>query len=140
MMKFNLPLTYQPKVQPVIDGFCCQTIRLINPGLVFPTLHKKKVGDLIRFYIWEGKPYHSKRKTITEYSPLTTVQDIRISSTGIDNLKFQGEYGLWEWKDLDLLADLDGIIPGTGEELFKVLSNKNKITEEWKDAQLLRWK
>jgi len=27
MKKFNLPLTYEPKIQPVIDGTCRQTIR-----------------------------------------------------------------------------------------------------------------
>lgn len=44
-------LTYEPKVQAVIEGSCTQTIR---PGWNI------EVGDMIGFHGWEGKPYRSK--------------------------------------------------------------------------------
>ena len=132
--KWNLPLTYQPKIQPVIDGTIRQTIRIVNPGKP-----KKEEGDLIRFYMWTEKPYRSPRITITEYMPLTVVKDCRIMSMGIDNLKFQGEYGLWEWNELDRLAEFDGIIPPTGEALRDVLFGKDGIPDPAIEAQVLRW-
>jgi hypothetical protein len=134
MRKWNLPLTYEPKIQPVIDGTCRQTIRPVKK----PHL-EKKIGDLIRFYIWTGKPYRSKRKTITEYMPLVNVKSCRISYNGIDDLYFVGEVGLWGWKDLDRLAELDGIVPPTGEALRDILMEKNNVTTDWIDAQVLRW-
>ena len=130
MRKWNLPLTYKPKTQPVINGTCKQTIRIGN---------KKKIGDLVRFYRWIGKPYHSKRETITEYKPLTNVVPCRIRNEGIDDLKFQGEFGLWDWNELDTLAELDGIVPATGIESGNILMSKNKIPQEGIEAQILRW-
>ena len=59
--KWNIPLTYEPKIEPVKRGDCTQTIR---PGRKFA------VGDLVRFYVWKGRPYWSKWETITGYMPV----------------------------------------------------------------------
>lgn len=142
MRKWNIPLTYQPKIEPVRRGDCHQTIR---PGRKF------SVGDLVRFYIWSGKPYRSKRETITEYLPLTTVLDmgihgdiVWIEDPSMGVVKFFGEIskkGRWySWEDLDWLAELDYIIPPTGETLLNVLIQKNgKIPDKGIDMQIIRW-
>ena len=132
--KWNLPLTYTPKIQSVIDGSCRQTIRLVKK----PHL-KKHEGDLIRFYTWSGKPYRSARTTITPYYLITEVKNCRISERGIDDLLFMGETGLWDWNELDRLAEMDGIVPPTGETLRDILVEKNGISSDWISAQVIRW-
>jgi hypothetical protein len=140
--KWNVPLTYQPKIEPVSTGKCTQTIRIGN---------KYSVGDLIRFYTWSGKPYRSKRTTITEYAPIKFVRIITIINDGIIGCFFKEEapmdpeiYArctLWIWEDIDWLASLDGIVPPTGEALRDVLMEKNgSIPEEGVEAQIIRWK
>lgn len=129
--KWNVPLTYPPKIEPVKAGTCTQTIR---------TGRKYAVGDLIRFYVWGGRPYHSKRETITEYMSLVDVKNCIIRSHCIDDLHFQGEFGMWFWDELDTLAELDGIVPPTGEALRDVLVQKNgRIPAEGIEAQVIRW-
>jgi len=44
--KWNLPLTYEPKIPGVIDGTIQQTIRVGR---------KFRVGDLVSFHGWEGQ-------------------------------------------------------------------------------------
>ena len=130
--KWNLPLTYQPKIQPVREGICTQTIR---------TGRKFKVGDLVRFYVWEGRPYRSKRTTITEYMPLKEVWEIDIRERGIMTYNFEGYAAkFYAWVESDWLAALDGILPPTGEALRDVLIQKNgKISSEGIVAQVIRW-
>lgn len=132
--KWNLPLTYAPKIQPVIDGICRQTIRAVKTKDL-----KKSVGDSIRFYTWSGKPYRSERTTITPYHLIIEVKDCRISERGIDDLYFKGELGLWDWNELDRLAELDGIVPPTGEALRDILIEKNGVGSDWVSAQVIRW-
>ena len=130
--KWNLPLTYEPKIQPVIDHRCYQSIRIGR---------KFEVPDLVRFYIWLGKPYRSKRKTITGYMPIKMIYPINIYPWGIENGKpgMEGERFLWE--QCDLLAESDYIVPPTGEALRDVLIEKNgKIPEKGIAAQVIRWK
>jgi hypothetical protein len=132
MKKFNLPLTYEPKIQPVIDGTCRQTIRI---G------HKFSEGDLVSFHGWAGRPYHSSWSFRTPYQPLWLVQDIKIISTGFlfyHNGKFNKEVN-WESWEMDHLAEYDGIVPATGEELHNVLMSKNKIPAEGIESQIIRW-
>jgi hypothetical protein len=132
MKKWNIPLTYEPKIQPVINGTIRQTIR---------TGTKFSVGDLIRFYTWQGKPYRSKRTTITEYVPLTEVIPCEIYEPGmwIDPISCGKPSGKYWWTDLDWLAALDGIVPATGKELANVLSGKNRIPIGGIEAQIIRW-
>lgn len=124
--KWNIPLTYAPKIQPVIDGTCRQTIR---------TGRKFSVGDLIRFYTWAGRPYHSKRTTITEYMQIVELEGVVIIPEGL----VRAGYLLHNWPDMDILAYLDGIVPPTGAALKEVLMSKNKIPVTGIDAQIVRW-
>jgi hypothetical protein len=127
--KWNIPLTYEPKIPAVIAGTCMQTIR---------TGRKFNEGDLIRFYTWQGRPYWSKRTTITEYASISMTFPIGIYPWGIESGKNAGEWYLWN--NCDLLAEKDGIVPPTGETLRDVLIAKNgKIPAEGIDAQIVRW-
>ena len=133
--KWNLPLTYAPKIEAVKAGTCTQTIR---------TGRKFKEGDLIRFYTWSGKPYRSKRETITEYMSLVNVFEIDIQEEGIVSYNFDlYPDAIYEWgtSDASRLAELNGIVPPTGEALRDVLISKNgKIPPEGIEAQIIRWK
>jgi len=70
-MKHILPLTYEPKIQAVLNGKCTQTIRPIS------YTKEKKVNDLIMFHGWSDKPYRSKWSFRTPYWRITKVFDIR---------------------------------------------------------------
>jgi hypothetical protein len=72
--KWNLPLTYEPKIPGVIDGTIRQTIRVGR---------KFRVGDLVSFHGWEGRPYRSKWSFRTPYFTLTMARAIRIVPGGI---------------------------------------------------------
>ena len=130
--KWNLPLTYKPKIESVKRGDCRQTIRMGR---------KFKEGDLVRFYIWKGKPYRSKRETITEYFLLREVWEIDILPTGISTYDFTGyPHKFYTWVELDWLARRDYITPPTGEALRDVLIEKNgKTPDEGIEAQIIRW-
>lgn len=126
--KWNVPLTYQPKIEPVRVGLCTQTIRLGR---------KYAVGDLIRFYVWEGKPYRSKQKTITEYARIKEVYKIVIFK---DKWVGPAFTHTWQSPGSTMLARRDGIVPPTGEALRDVLIQKNgKIPDEGIEAQIIRW-
>jgi hypothetical protein len=142
MRKWNLPLTYEPKIQPVIDGECTQTIRAItiskskkHPG----KLIKKEVGDLVRFYRWTGRPYWSSPLYITEYMPLIEVLDLTVFNGGIEFPSSLGGRDFAMWNDLDKLAERDGIVPPKGFVLRNVLLSKNKIPLNGLVCQILRW-
>lgn len=138
MRKFNLPITYEPKIQPVIAGTCRQTIRAVKAGS-----WKKEVGDLIRFYTWAGKPYHSKRTTITEYTLLIEVLSVKIFIAGLEFPPFSEDEFTEDhfkfWQNLDELALRDGIVPPKGVVLRNVILSKNKIPICGQEAQILRW-
>lgn len=130
--KWNLPLTYEPKIQPVIEGDCTQSIRMGR---------KFKVGDLIRFYRWAGKPYRSKRETITEYMEIIEALPITIFPSIIQFPSSLGGFDFGYWHDFDNLAEADGIVPPTGEALRDVLIEKNgKIPKGGIEAQIIRWR
>jgi hypothetical protein len=125
--KHWLPLTYEPKIQGVIEGTIRQTIRAGR---------KYKVGEEIAFHGWEGKPYWSPWSFRTGFFILEKTDPIRIFRNGIT---FFGEIFPWNDCVLDEIALADGIDPPTGEELGRVLSEKNKIPEDGLEAQILRW-
>ena len=132
MRKWRLPLTYQPKIEPVLLGTCRQTIRMGR---------KKRVGDLIRFYVWSGKAYRSKQVDLTEYEPLKEVINIKIVPDGVWIVGSEQFMPLlWDSSPvLDLIAERDCIIPPTGKSLKEVLTSKNgKIPTEGIEAQILR--
>ena len=140
--KWNLPLTYKPKIEPVLLGKCRQTIRACGVSKQKGhegELVRKAVGDLVRFYVWSGRPYWSTRINLTEYEPLTEVIDIRILQDGIV-INHKGPVGLlFPWSVESGLAAQDYIDPPTGEALRDVLLSKNKIPVEGVSAQILRW-
>ena len=128
MTKYNLSLTYAPKIQAVIDGRCRQTIRATD---------KFVYDDLVSFHGWEGKPYKSKWSFRTPYFKLKTV-------INVDFNKKYGAYinGTWYgWDDPEIIgiAKLDYIDPPTGEELKNVLFGLNKSKESHFEAQIIRW-
>jgi hypothetical protein len=129
--KWNLPLTYAPKIPGVIDGTIRQTIRVGR---------KFRVGDLVSFHGWEGRPYRSKWSFRTPYFTLTMARAIRIVPGGIvvPPRPLHGEY--YAWRALDDLAARDGIEPPTGEALRDVLLGMHKIPADGIEAQILRWR
>jgi hypothetical protein len=137
MRKWRLPLTYQPKIEPVLLGTCRQTIR---KGW------KKQVGDQIRFFVWTGKPYRSKQIDLTEYELLVQVVNCKIFPGGITRYwphqtmkTIMSPECFMPWTKYDCLAQKDGIVPPTGEELGRILSHYNKIPAQGIEAQILRW-
>ena len=127
--RWNIPLTYAPKIPGVIDGTIRQTIRAGR---------KFHVGDLVSFHGWEGRPYRSKWSFRTPYFALTTARAIRIVPGGIvvPGLRRE-EY--CAWSALDDLAARDGIEPPTGEALREVLLGMHTIPDEGIEAQVVRW-
>lgn len=138
--KHVLPLTYKPKIQGVREGKYTQTIR---HGRKF------KVGDLVSFHGWEGRPYRSKWSFRTPYFRVIEAHPIWIDKGGI-RWESKGGYTFddgsdpreWDcawWEFLNKLAALDGIDPPTGEELGRVLLAMHKIPPEGLEAQIIRW-
>jgi len=125
MRKWNIPLTYAPKIAGVLAGSIRQTIR---------TGRKFSPGDLVSFHGWEGKPYRSKWSFRTPYAPLKDVIPITIRADGVETSR---EFRPWHL--LDGIARLDGIEPPTGAELYRVLSALNPIPEGGVEAQIIRW-
>jgi hypothetical protein len=136
MRKWNLPLTYEPKIDPVRDGRIRQTIRVVGKA------GKKREGDLISFHGWQGKPYRSPWSSWrTRYETIWMAEDILIIPTGMlhyHNDKFQKEVN-WDSWEMNNLAIYDGIVPPTGKALHEVLVSKNKIPPEGIEAQIIRW-
>jgi hypothetical protein len=142
--RWNLPLTYEPKIQPVKEGTCRQTIRTVKTNKRGEEI-RKEVGDLVRFYRWTGLPYRSKQEKITEYMPLLEAEPIVIFPTGIAWPK------KWDWTNHPVfhewdsaaiwnLSQKDGIVPHTGLALRDVLIGKNgEISPNGQPAQILRW-
>ena len=129
MTKYNLPLTYAPKIPKVLSGECRQTIRVGN---------KFQPYDLISFHGWEGKPYRSPWSFRTPYFEIVLVEDITIQKGGIYS-PWPDLFSPWDSPDLDLLARADGIDPPTGKELERVLLSMHKIPEGGLRAQIITW-
>ena len=118
--RWNIPLTYAPKIPGVIDGTIRQTIRV---GTKF------RVGDLVSFHGWSGKPYRSPWSFRTDYFVLTAARCILILPGGIVwPGAMHDEY--YAWRALDDLAARDGIEPPTGEALRDVLLGMHRIPNE----------
>ena len=126
MTKYWLPLTYKPKIEPVLSGKCTQTIR---PG------DKYKVGDQTAFHGWEGKPYRSRWSFRTEMFDLNEVIDIIVFPDSI--FDYITKMILTD-EECDELARLDNIVPPTKKELLKVLGSMHDL-EYGVDMQIIRW-
>lgn len=130
--KWNLPLTYAPKIEAVRNGTCTQTIRITGK---IP----KKVGDLISLHGYEngrGTPWTWRMP----YKEITEVIPMFVFGTGV-KLFLANQWVYYGWHQMNWIATLDGIVPPTGEALRDVLVGMNgKIPEEGVEAQVIRWK
>ncbi len=129
--RYWIPLTYFPKIPGVLDGTIRQTIRI----------HRTyEPGDRIAFHGWAGVPYRSPWSFRTEYFVIETAFPIVIFEWGIMNGVDGMAHERFLWEQLDSLAEKDGIVPATGEELGRVLTAYHKIPECGLLAQVLRWR
>ena len=124
--KIILPLTYLPKIQPVIEGKCTQTLR---------TGRRVTIGDLVLFHGWSGKPYYSSWSFKTPYWRVREAWPIKIFPEGLQVTPGP----VVKWDCLDNLAAEDGIDPPTGEALRDVLLSMHRIPENGLEAQIIRW-
>jgi len=125
--RYNLPLTYTPKIPGVLAGTIRQTIRVGR---------RYGVGDDVSFHGWSGRPYRSKWSFRTPYFELSEVIPITLYPGGIE---IDGI--IKPWSQLDDLASRDGIDPPTGEALGEVLNDLYRIWDRGGsiEAQILRW-
>jgi len=131
--KWNIALTYEPKIEAVKTGTCVQTIRLVGKS------GPKQVGDLISFHGWADRPYHSSWSWRMPYKEITVAENILISLNGWG--KEIADAVEWNHPLTDLMARFDGIVPPTGEALRDVLILKNgNIPICGVAAQIIRWK
>ena len=130
MRKLVMALTYPPKIDPVFDGRCTQTIRKGR---------RVAEGDEILFHDWDDRPYRSKwnrRKRVT----VTSVENIKISDTGIvfdsiDSIQPKTWDSFWA----TAMAIQDFIDPPTGEALRDVLFGLNGAPDVPEEYQIIRW-
>ena len=129
MRKHVMAITYPPKIEPVKDGRCTQTIRAARKG------RKVSAGDEILFHGWAGRPYRSKwdwRKRVKVYE----VIDIEISAEG---MLIEGTLHAWTSWYPGRLAEYDFIDPPTGEALRDVLFGLNGAPGGPEEYQIIRW-
>lgn len=125
MPHHKMTLSYKPKI-PLIDaGTCTQTIRAGR---------KVRAGDTVELIHYSGIPYQSPpswEKTIT----ISSVLPILACSNGIKhNVRHD-----WNAPFMHNLARRDGITPGTGQELKKVLDSYYRLTKIPREFQIIRW-
>ena len=128
MRKHVMSLTYPPKIEPVKDGRCTQTIRKGR---------KVSVGDEILFHGWAGRPYRSKwdwRKRVV----VIDVYNITIDS---EMITFTGDDFSYPWtvSMAYTMAREDFIDPPTGEALRDVLFGLNGAPDGPEEYQIIRW-
>ena len=127
MKKKVMAITYEPKIEPVKDGRCTQTIRRGD---------KVSKGDEILFHGWIGLPYRSKWNNRQR---VTVKEVIHILISG-DGIKIRGGWFYsWYSEKVRELAELDYIFPATGFELKKVLFGLNSVPTEPEKYQIIRW-
>ena len=132
MRKHVMALTYPPKIEPVQDGRCTQTIRKGD---------KVSEGDEILFHGWQGLPYRSKwnnRKRVT----VKSAESISISVDGIqfyDSMAMIIRPTAWNSFWTRSLAIRDFIDPPIGEALRDVLFGLNSAPKGPEQYQIIRW-
>lgn len=123
-----MSFTVEEKEVWVRDGLIRQTIRPRS------TRKPKKVGDNALLHGWKGVPYRSPwswrfEKRIREVIP------IDIDKIGV---RREGLFFKWNMAYPRYLARMDGIIPPTGERLWKVLSELYE-SDEPMEMDVIRW-
>ncbi|MCK5641186.1 MAG: hypothetical protein KAJ19_10325 [Gammaproteobacteria bacterium] len=132
MRKHVMAMTYPPKIEPVQDGRCRQTIRKVGKRTI-------SGGDSILFHGWSEKPYRSKwswqkRVTVVDVIPIL-VYETYFQRVGNPLMPaWDGKYG-------DILARKDFINPPTGIALRDVLFKLNggKAPNEPEKYNIIRW-
>lgn len=113
MRKHCKALTYEPKIQAVLDGLIKGTIR---------PKHTVEKGDSILFHGWKGRSYHSDW-TWRMRVKVSSVYNFQMFTDGImhDGVFFQ-------WRFLDMMAIDDGIAKvedlGHGESMGVLFNGK----------------
>ena len=109
-----MAMTYLPKIDPVKDGRCNQTIRVAGKRTV-------SRGDVITFHGWEGRAYRSKWSWRKEVIVINVIP-CEINEQGI--LIDEVVHAWTSWYP-DKLAEYDYIDPPNGVELRDVLFKLN---------------
>ena len=125
MANHKLTMAYSPKIPAIDAGTCTQTIR---EG------RKVKPGDTIEFIHYSGIPHQTApdwNKTIK----VSSVLPILIYSHGI---RHKINYD-WNHAFIHNLARKDGMNPGTGQELKKILNSYCRLTKIPREYQIIRW-
>ena len=126
MRKHVMAITYQPKIEPVKDGRCTQTIRKGR---------NVSVDDKILFHGWAGRPYRSKwdwRKRVVVYEVIYA----ELSSQG---MYIDGVLHAWTSWYPARLAEYDFIDPPTGEALRDVLFGIYGAPDSPEEYQIIKW-
>ncbi len=111
-------LTYAPKIEAVRSGQCKQTIRPVGRKEI-------RVGDVLILHGWEGRPYRSPWSWRMEVT-VTRVDCVFITKEGwvwTDTCSYV------EWRELDAVAQKDGIDPPTGIAMGELFNSMYDLTE-----------
>jgi len=136
-----LSIAYKPKIPGVVSGEIRYDIRIGKPG-------RYVVGDLVSFHGWAARPYWSPWVDRSERFTLREVTEIQVHLKGIRMWeKASPEDGIpaqwigFNWDSLGRLAQIDGIVPATGNELKRVLTGLHRIAPdpEGEPGQILEW-
>jgi hypothetical protein len=128
MKKHVMSITYEPKIQPVQDGECLQTIR---KGW------NVSVGDSILFHGWAGRPYRSPWSWRLRVE-VQHIQNISIDARGIHRASHAIPLR-WGSVSVAEIAQNDFIEPATGIALKEVLFGLNGIPSEPEPYQIIGW-
>lgn len=104
------------------------------------------VGDLVEFHGWAGRPYWSPWSDRTGWFELKEVTEVIVAPGSLEMwqeaVPEDGTIAQWlkfPWKDLDRLAERDGIVPATGHELRKVLTGLHGMDPLGSPGDILEW-
>lgn len=134
MNKHVMAITYEPKINAVRSGECCQTIRQKRRARICE-------GDTILLHGWEGAPYRTKwswRRRVTVTKVIPVILDY-YSGVGVGNVgDWQFQWYRWDSEYATELAKRDFIDPPTGVGLRDTLVQLNKGLS-FVPGQIVRW-
>ena len=132
-----MAVSYPPKIEPVNDGRCTQTIRKGS---------KINVGDIIEFHNWGGKAYRTGSKWINRFDVLVTeaipiyIDDMLGVAVLYSEKSNLLDWNSWDSQYVNLLAEMDYINPPTGKELKDVIFGLCGAPKEPEQYQIIRWR
>lgn len=124
MRQHVMAMTYQPKIEPVKDGRCTQTIRKGR---------KVSVGDEISFIMWKSR-WISKRVTVTKTIPIS-ISALTLREPWDETILYHRWDSIWP----KVLARKDFIDPPTGKALRDVLFGYYGVPCVPEEYQIIRW-